>query len=101
MDDTDSLDTISTQENVTINFTDDDMWEAWGEWVFKRCEVSSNEKLLMVLHKVCNVSVQRLEGQWAKTFYESLYKLIKSRIECCTEEDICKKLGKFQNILSS
>ncbi|XP_018546188.1 NLR family CARD domain-containing protein 3 [Lates calcarifer] len=88
-----------TQENITVNFTDDDMWEAWGEWVFGRCEVSSNEKLVMVLHKVCNVSVHCLEAQWARTFYKKLSQLIKHRIEFCTEDDICKKLKKFESIL--
>ncbi|GAA6216237.1 protein NLRC3-like [Lates japonicus] len=88
-----------TQESITVNFTDDDMWEAWGEWVFGRCEVSSNEKLVMVLHKVCNVSVHCLEAQWARTFYKKLSQLIKHRIEICTEDDICMKLKKFESIL--
>uniref|UniRef100_A0A8D3AHN6 NACHT domain-containing protein n=1 Tax=Scophthalmus maximus TaxID=52904 RepID=A0A8D3AHN6_SCOMX len=89
-----------SQESITVNFTDDDMWEAWGKWVFKRCEVSSNEKLLTVLHKVCNISVHCLEAQWAKTFYKQLSQLIKHRIEFCTEDDMCKKLKKFENILN-
>ena len=88
-----------TQESITVSFSDDDMWGAWGEWVFKRCEVSSNEKLLMVLHKVCNISVHCLETQWAKTFYKQLSQLVKNRIECCTEDDMCKKLKKFESIL--
>ena len=91
---------VCTQESITVNFTDDAMWEAWGEWVFKRCEVSSNEKLVMVLHKVCNISVHCLEAQWAKTFYSNLSQLITSRIECCTEDDMCKKLEKFHYSLN-
>ncbi|KAF7669029.1 hypothetical protein LDENG_00263980 [Lucifuga dentata] len=47
-----SLCAIFTEKTITVNFTDDIMWEAWGKWVFNRCEVSSNEKLVMVLHKV-------------------------------------------------
>nr|XP_019951055.1 PREDICTED: protein NLRC3-like [Paralichthys olivaceus] len=89
-----------SQESITVNFTDDHMWEAWGQWVFKRCEVSSNEKLVMVLHKVCNISVHYLEVQWVRTFYKQLLQLIKHRIESCTEEDMCKKLRKFENILN-
>ncbi|XP_041840356.1 NLR family CARD domain-containing protein 3-like [Melanotaenia boesemani] len=93
------LEFLRIQQSITVNFTDDAMWEAWGEWVFKRCEVSSNEKLVMVLHKVCNISTHCLKAEWAKTFYNRLSQLIKSRIECCTEEDMCKKLKKFDNIL--
>ncbi|XP_037336365.2 NLR family CARD domain-containing protein 3-like [Pungitius pungitius] len=88
------------QESITVSFTDDCMWTAWGEWVFKRCEVSSNEKLVMVLRKVCNISVHCLEVEWAKTFYQQLSQLIKQRIECCTEDDMCRKLKKFENILN-
>ncbi|XP_042368406.1 NACHT, LRR and PYD domains-containing protein 3-like isoform X2 [Plectropomus leopardus] len=99
MADTDP-DSFCAQESVTVSFTDDKMWEAWGEWVFKRCEVSSNEKLVMVLHKVCNISVHCLESQWAKTFYKQLSRLIKHRLECCTEDDMCKRLKKFESILN-
>lgn len=91
---------LDNQESITVNFSDDDTWEQWGEWVFKRCEVSSNEKLVMVLHKVCNISVHCLETQWAKTFYKQLSQLITCRIECCTEDDMCKKLKKFESILN-
>lgn len=70
-------------------------------WVFNRCEVSSNEKLLTVLHKVCNISVHCLETQWAKTFYRKLLQLIKHRIETCTDDDMGRKLKKFEGILNS
>ncbi|XP_023155726.2 protein NLRC3-like [Amphiprion ocellaris] len=91
---------VCAQESITVDFTDDDMWEAWGQWVFRRCEVSSNEKLVTVLPKVCNISAPCLEAQWAKTFYNQLAQLIKSRIEACTEDDMCKKLRKFDSILN-
>lgn len=94
-----SVSGISTEKSITVNFTDDIMWEGWGEWVFNRCEVSSNEKLVTVLHKVCNTSVHLMETQWAKIFYKRISQLIKIRIESCTEEDMCKKLRKFDRIL--
>ncbi|TMS02319.1 NLR family member X1 [Larimichthys crocea] len=97
-DQTDS-ETFYNDDSITVNFTDDETWESWGEWVIKRCEVSSNEKLVMVLHKVCNVPVHCLEAQWAKAFYKELSNLIERRIECCTEDDMCKKLKKFEGIL--
>ncbi|KAM8897844.1 NACHT, LRR and PYD domains-containing protein 3-like isoform 2-T2 [Spinachia spinachia] len=88
------------QESITVSFTDDGMWTAWGKWVFKRCEVSTNEKLVMVLRKVCNISVHCLEVEWAKAFYQQLSQLIKQRIECCTEDDMGRKLKKFEHILN-
>ncbi|KAM7366174.1 hypothetical protein PAMP_015639 [Pampus punctatissimus] len=97
---TQSLCAVSTQESITVNLTDDSMWETWGEWLFKRCEVSSNEKLLMILHKVCNISIRCLEAQWVKTFYKKLSQLIKDKIECCTEDDMCRKLKKFESLLN-
>lgn len=83
-----------------MDFTQDDSWETWGEWVFRRCEVSSNEKLVMVLHKVCNIPIHCLEVQWARNFYKKLSELIERRIECCTEDDMCRKLKKFEDILN-
>ncbi|MEQ2228818.1 hypothetical protein ILYODFUR_012618 [Ilyodon furcidens] len=91
---------VCSQDRITVNFTDEEMWQEWGKWVFKRCEVSSNEKLLAVLHKVCNMSNDSLELQWAKTFYSQLSQLIKRRIQCCTEDDMCKKLQRFDRILN-
>ncbi|XP_010792878.1 NACHT, LRR and PYD domains-containing protein 3-like [Notothenia coriiceps] len=93
-------DSFCTQESITVSFTDDGIWEGWGKWVFKRCEVSSNDKLVTVLHKVCNISVHCLEGQWASNFYKQLLQLIKQRIEICTEDDMLRKLEKFETILS-
>lgn len=83
-----------------MNFTDDDTWKEWGEWVFTRCEACSNEKLLTVLHKVCNISVHCLAVMWAKTFYMRLLQLVKHRIEICTEEEMSRKLKKFEYILN-
>lgn len=94
------MECVHTEGSITVNFTDDAMWEEWGKWVFKRCEVTSNEKLVMVLRKVCNISTHCLEAQWAKTFYRQLSQLIKSRIESCTEEDVCTKLQRFDSILN-
>lgn len=92
--------TSSSEESIIVTFTDDKAWEEWGVWVFKRCEVSSNEKLVKVLHKVCNISVPGLEAKWAKTFYKKLQQLIKHRIACCTEDDMQKKLKRFESILN-
>lgn len=91
----------SQGEGFTVTFTDDSMWEEWGQWVFHRCEVSSNEKLVTVLYKVCNISVHCLEIHWARTFYKKLTHLIKTRIEQCTEDDMCRKLEKFERMLAS
>nr|XP_015801993.2 NACHT, LRR and PYD domains-containing protein 3 isoform X1 [Nothobranchius furzeri] len=91
---------LCSQESIAVNFTDDEMWDEWGKWVLQRCEVSSNEKLVTVLRNVCNTSIDCVEDQRAKTFYNQLSQLIKKRIECCTEDDLCKKLKKFESILN-
>ncbi|XP_072315379.1 NACHT, LRR and PYD domains-containing protein 3-like [Eucyclogobius newberryi] len=101
LEDRDSLDSPSlAQDSIATNFTNDHTWDGWGEWVLKRCEVCSNDKLITVLHKVCKTPVHCLEDQWVKTFYRNLHKLVESRIECCAEEDTCKKLKRFQSTLS-
>ncbi|KAM9425737.1 NACHT, LRR and PYD domains-containing protein 12-like [Pholidichthys leucotaenia] len=91
---------VHCKGSITVNFSDDGGWKEWGEWVIKRCEDSSNEKLVMVLHKVCNITAQCLQVKWATAFYSQLSQLIRSRMENCTEEDMRKKLKKFDNILN-
>ncbi|XP_068611769.1 protein NLRC3-like [Brachionichthys hirsutus] len=87
-------------ESIIVNFTDDSSWNSWGEWVFKRCEVSTNDKLVTVLRKVCNISVHCLEVQWAKALYRKLAQLVKDRVDTCTEEDMRKKLKMFDSVLN-
>ncbi|XP_056156468.1 NLR family CARD domain-containing protein 3-like isoform X2 [Lampris incognitus] len=93
--------TVSEGGSFVLRFTDDVVWEEWGRWVLARCEVSSNEKLVTVLCKVCNISIHCLEILWAKGFYKRLRQLIKNRIAQCTEDDMRRKLEKFENVLSS
>ncbi|CAL8327503.1 unnamed protein product [Lota lota] len=87
-------------DSLAVDFSEDEMWAGWGLWVFNRCAVSSNEKLLTVLYKVCKISPHYLETGWAQTFYRDLGRLVRSRIEQCTEEDMRRKLEKFEGFLS-
>ncbi|CAL8376433.1 NLR family CARD domain-containing protein 3 [Gadus morhua] len=87
-------------DSLTVDFSEDAVWAAWGDWVLTRCSVSSNEKLLTVLHKVCKISTHYLETGWAHTFYRDLGRLVKSRVEQCTEEDVRKRLETFEGVLS-
>ncbi|XP_017326626.2 NACHT, LRR and PYD domains-containing protein 1 homolog isoform X2 [Ictalurus punctatus] len=95
------LNSLCTEPCFTVSFTESSMWKGWASWVLQRCEVSSSEKLVKILYKVCDISVHSLESQWAKTFYKSLTKLIRTRIEQCLEEDVRRKLEKFETILST
>lgn len=90
---------MATDKSIMANFTDDAVWEEWGQWVFKRCEVSSNDKLVLILHKVCKISAHHLH--WAQMFSRRLLQLIRHRMESCSDEDIYKKLKKFENILDA
>ncbi|KAG9274209.1 NACHT, LRR and PYD domains-containing protein 3-like [Astyanax mexicanus] len=96
------LNHLSSGQCFNVSFTDDRMWEDWAKWVLQRCEVSSSEKLVTFLHKVCDISICSLESSWAKAFYSSLTQLIRIRIEQCLEdEDVQRKLRKFEAILAS
>ncbi|XP_060730358.1 NACHT, LRR and PYD domains-containing protein 1 homolog [Tachysurus vachellii] len=84
-----------------VSFTENSIWQDWAQWVLQRCEVSSSEKLVTILYKVSDISVRSLESQWAKTFCRSLTQLIRTRIDQCLEEDVRRKLEKFETILTS
>uniref|UniRef100_A0A674NJ75 NACHT domain-containing protein n=1 Tax=Takifugu rubripes TaxID=31033 RepID=A0A674NJ75_TAKRU len=83
---------------IMVDFTEDRVWEDWGKWVFNRCEMSSNERLLLILRNVCKVSGQPLDGHWAHTC-RKLLQLIEHRMESCSDPDVYKKLKKFKDIL--
>ncbi|XP_072543925.1 protein NLRC3-like [Salminus brasiliensis] len=100
-DEEERLNRLSSGQCFSVSFTDDSMWEDWAKWVLQRCEVSSSEKLVTFLHKVCDISIHSLESTWAKAFYSSLTQMIKTRIEQCLEEDVQRKLKKFEAILTS
>lgn len=100
-DEGERLNSLCPEPCFAVSFTENNMWKDWANWVLQRCEVSSNEKLVTILYKVCDISVRRLESQWAKAFYTNLTKLIRTRIEQCLEEDVRKKLVKFETILTT
>lgn len=83
-----------------VSFTENSMWQDWAQWVLQRCEVSSCEKLVTILYKVSDISVCSLESQWAKTFCRSLTHLIRTRIDQCLEEDVRRKLEKFETVFT-
>ncbi|MCI4377502.1 hypothetical protein PGIGA_G00204190 [Pangasianodon gigas] len=100
-DEGERLNSLCPKPCFTVSFTENSMWKDWASWVLQRCEVSSSEKLVTILFKVYDISVRSIESQWAKTFYISLTKLIRTRIEQCMEEDVRRKLEKFETILTS
>uniref|UniRef100_A0AAY5EZ69 NACHT domain-containing protein n=1 Tax=Electrophorus electricus TaxID=8005 RepID=A0AAY5EZ69_ELEEL len=99
-DEAERLNSLYPGQCFVVSFTDDSMWEGWAQWVLQRCEVSSSEKLVTFLQKVCDISLCSLESSWARTFFGTLTQLIRTRIEQCLEEDVRRKLVKFEAILN-
>ncbi|XP_061108128.1 NACHT, LRR and PYD domains-containing protein 3-like [Conger conger] len=91
---------LNNRECVIADFSNDDTWIGWGDWVLQRCEVSNNEKLVTFLNKVCNISIYCMEIGWVETFYSKLTEMIRTRIDVCSEDDIRRKLVKFLDILT-
>lgn len=94
------LNSLCPGQCFSVSFTEDSMWEDWAKWVLQRCEVSSSEKLVPFLQKVCDISIRTVDSRWAKAFYMSLKQLIRSRIEQCLDEDMQRNLEKFEAILT-
>ncbi|XP_066575852.1 NACHT, LRR and PYD domains-containing protein 3-like [Amia ocellicauda] len=90
----------SAEELLVVTFTDDKIWQEWGEWVLHRCEVSSDEKLVNVLFKVCNAFICSLEIHWVQEWYTKLRHLIRTRINQCSEDEMQRKLEKFETMLN-
>ena len=93
----------SDAQCFTVAFTNDSMWEEWSKWVLHRCEGNSTEKLVSVLHKVCQSSRCRLDIPWTRSFYRKLLELIRTRIDKCgdDDDDVRKRLETFASIVAS
>lgn len=83
---------------IMVDFSEDGVWEEWGRWVLHRCEASSNERLLRILHKVCRGRGRRPDGHWADTCGK-LLQLVGRRMQSCADHDVYQKLKKFKDIL--
>ncbi|XP_078533601.1 NACHT, LRR and PYD domains-containing protein 12-like [Lissotriton helveticus] len=91
---------------IISGFNDDrDIWQEWCDWIFQRCEVCSDEKLVSFLSKVCRgVSLSRSEEQdptWMLEWYIQVAKLLNERIKKCNVDNIKRRMRTLEETFSS
>ncbi|KAJ1206268.1 hypothetical protein NDU88_001677 [Pleurodeles waltl] len=91
---------------IIAGFNDDrDFWQEWCNWIFQRCEVCSDEKLVSFLSKVCRgMRLSRSEDkdpEWMIEWYNQVSKLLLERIKKCNVDNMKRKMGTLEETFSS
>lgn len=69
-------------------------WEGWWDWIFQRCKMCNDEKIVSFLTKVyrglslCNGK----ETEWMRQWYTQLDSFFQERIHRCAIKNISKRM---------
>ncbi|XP_077332757.1 NACHT, LRR and PYD domains-containing protein 3-like isoform X2 [Lithobates pipiens] len=69
-------------------------WEGWWDWIFQRCKMCNDEKIVSFLTKVyrglslCNGK----ETEWMRQWYTQLDSFLQERIHRCAIKNISKRM---------
>ncbi|XP_071974670.1 NACHT, LRR and PYD domains-containing protein 3-like [Engystomops pustulosus] len=71
-----------------------DFWQGWWEWIFQRCKICNDEKIVSFLTKVyrglglCDGK----EAKWMNDWYIQINAFLQERIQQCSIKNIAKKM---------
>ncbi|XP_018414478.1 PREDICTED: protein NLRC3-like [Nanorana parkeri] len=72
-----------------------EFWEGWWDWIFQRCKMCNDEKIVSFLSKVyrglslCNGK----ETEWMKHWYTQVDSFLQERIRHCAIRNISKRMN--------
>ncbi|KAE8630736.1 hypothetical protein XENTR_v10000936 [Xenopus tropicalis] len=90
--------------NVIVAHIDEsfgiDFWQGWWDWIFQRCKICSDEKIVSFLTKVFSgLSVfNEKNTSWMNTWYTEVDKLLQLRIRYCSITNIKKRMESLQQM---
>ncbi|KAM5191753.1 NACHT, LRR and PYD domains-containing protein 3-like [Mantella aurantiaca] len=96
-DDIAALKTKSLKSIIVANIDENlgqEFWEGWWDWIFQRCKMCSDEKIISFLTKVyrglslCNGK----ETEWMRHWYTQVDSFLQERIQCCAIKNISKRM---------
>ncbi|XP_030046611.1 NACHT, LRR and PYD domains-containing protein 3 [Microcaecilia unicolor] len=77
-----------------------DFWEGWFQWIFQRCEICTDEKLVSFLTKVCR-GLSLCQGtDWACEWYAEMAKLLQKRMQHCLVDNVKRRMHTLEQIFS-
>ncbi|OCT99940.1 NLR family CARD domain-containing protein 3 [Xenopus laevis] len=90
--------------NVIVAHIDEsfgiDFWQGWWDWIFQRCKICGDEKIVSFLTKVfsgLNVCNER-NTSWMRTWYTEVDNLLELRIRSCSVTNIKKRMQSLQQM---
>ncbi|KAM3937160.1 NACHT, LRR and PYD domains-containing protein 3-like [Leptodactylus fuscus] len=85
-------------KNIIVAHIDEnygkDFWQGWWDWIFQRCKICNDEKIVSFLTKVyrglglCNGK----NTEWMKDWYMEINYFLQERIHQCSIKNIAKKM---------
>ncbi|XP_053559468.1 NACHT, LRR and PYD domains-containing protein 3 [Bombina bombina] len=84
--------------NIIVVHIDDDygqeFWQGWWDWIFQRCQLCGDEKIVSFLTKVC-IGLGLCQGRnadWMASWYIEVDNLLQERIKQCLVVNVKKRL---------
>ncbi|XP_073445379.1 NACHT, LRR and PYD domains-containing protein 3-like [Dendrobates tinctorius] len=77
-----------------------DFWQGWWDWIFQRCKLCNDEKIVSFLTKVyrglglCNGK----DTEWMKDWYMQMDEFLQERIQQCSIKNIAKKMDALKHM---
>ncbi|XP_068126868.1 NACHT, LRR and PYD domains-containing protein 3-like [Hyperolius riggenbachi] len=87
-----------SQKNIIVTCIDEnygrEFWEDWWDWIFQRCKMCNDEKIVTFLTKV-HLGLDLCCGkgtEWMRHWYIQVDDLLLARIHHCTVKNISKRM---------
>lgn len=96
-----------SQKSIIVAHIDEnygkDFWQGWWDWIFQRCKICNDEKIVSFLTKVYR-GLGLCDGKdsgWMKDWYTQMDGFLQERIQQCSIKNIAKKNGEPQADVSA
>ncbi|XP_056407773.1 NLR family CARD domain-containing protein 3-like [Hyla sarda] len=87
-----------THKSIIVAHIDEnygkDFWQGWWDWIFQRCKICNDEKIVSFLTKVyrglglCDGK----DAEWMKDWYMQINGFLQERIQQCSIRNIARKM---------
>ncbi|XP_073495197.1 NACHT, LRR and PYD domains-containing protein 3-like isoform X2 [Phyllobates terribilis] len=77
-----------------------DFWQGWWDWIFQRCKICNDEKIVSFLTKVYR-GLGLCDGkntEWMKDWYMQMDEFLQERIQQCSIKNIAKKMEALRHM---
>ncbi|CAN2388940.1 LRR and PYD domains-containing protein 3-like [Pristimantis euphronides] len=93
-----------SHKNIIVAHIDEnfgqDFWQGWWDWIFHRCKICNDEKIVSFLTKVYR-GLGLCDGkdtEWMRGWYMQMNDFLQERIQQCSVKNIAKKMEELKQM---